>query len=394
MDAMAFIYKWPQVREILKSSQVNPCEERHIRMSTIRISRTYLALGFIFIAFALATSSYAKCPASGCGGGSGESWEASAQAFIKSDVPLVGLSQTGQAEETSFRAGAEVKSDTKSDMNNGTDKAIGDMSTDDTTAPKSQTEYIQPTYRSDLFKNGYLLKSLPAVSSSELILDISNNYSPGDAHIRGAIHIPSKSFLYENGTPKSIPEIARVLGDAGVSRDDSIVVYSDSFKSGEATFVLWLLKYLGHGDVKALDGGLDDWTKASLPLETGQNSRNATNYTPAVKPELLANYDYVSSGTPQMVDARVFQEYGKERIPKAFFIGPDMVLEGGKIKAGDKLNDTFAKLDMDRPTVVYSTDFLNSSLVWYALQLMGFDSRIYTWQDWQEHKQESVYTIG
>lgn len=363
-------------------------------MSTIRISRMQLALGFIFIAFTLAAFSSAKCPASGCGSGSGESWEASAQAFIKSDVPLVGVSQTGQPKETSFRAGDEVKSETKSDMNNGTDKEIGDISIDETTGPKSQTEYVQPTYRSNLFKNGYLLKSLPAVSSSELILDVSNSYSPGDAHIRGTIHIPSKSFLHENGTLKSIPEITKILGDAGISRDDSIVVYSDSFKSGEATFILWLLKYLGQDDVKALDGGLDDWTKASLPLEIRQNSRNATDYAPAIKPELLANYDYVNSGTPQMVDARVFQEYGKERIPQAFFIGPDMVLEGGKIKDGDKLNDTFAKLDMDRPTVVYSTDFLNSSLVWYSLQLMGFDSRMYTWQDWQEHEQEGVYKIG
>ncbi len=346
-------------------------------MSRTWISRTYLTLGFIFIAFALAAPSSAQCPGSGCR--AGENWEASAKAFLNSDVPLAGLSQMDQAKDTSFKAGDEAKSDTKSDVNNET--------------RKSQTDYVQPAYRSDLFIKGDLLKPLPAVSSSELILDVSNSYSPGDAHIRGAIHIPSKSFLYENGTLKPIPEITGTLGDAGISRDDSIIVYSDSFISGEATFVLWLLQYLGHEDVKALDGGLDDWTKASLPLETRQNSRNATNYTPAIKPELLANYDYVKSGTPQMVDARIFQEFGKERIQQAFFIGPDSVLEGGKIKAGDQLNDTFAKLDADRQTVVYSTDFLNSSLVWYALQLMGFDSQIYSWQDWQEHEQEEVYRI-
>ncbi len=342
------------------------------------MSRMYFTLGIVFMAFALMASTSAKCPASGCGGGG--NWEASAQAFLNSDVPLVGTNQIDQAKNSSFKAGNEAENRAQ----NGTD---------DISKPKAQTDYVQPAYRSDLFIRGDLLKSLPTVSSSELILDVSNTYAPGEAHIRGAIHIPSKSFLYGNGTLRPVSEIAEILSDAGVSSDDSIVVYSDAFRSGEATFVLWLLRYLGHEDVKALDGGLDDWTAASLPLETKGNSRNATSYAFNLKPELLANYEYVKSGTPQTVDTRTFQEFGKGRLPQAFFIGMDSVLEGGKVKAGDQLNDTFAKLDSDRQIVVYSTDFYNSSLVWYALQLMGFDSRLYSWQDWQEHRLEEVYEI-
>lgn len=344
------------------------------------MSRMYLTLGIVFVALFLTASVSAKCPASGCGAGAGENWEASAQAFINSDVPLVGTNQIDQAKNTSFKAGNEAGNKTQSDT--------GEIGT-----PKAQTDYVQPVYRSDLFIKGDLLKSLPDVSGSELILDVSNTHAPGDAHIRSAIHVPSRSFLYENGTLRPILEIAKILGDAGISRDDSIVVYSDDFGSGEATFVLWLLRYLGHEDVKALDGGLNDWTAASLPLETKQNSRNVTNYTPVLKPELLADYEYVKSGTPQTVDARTFQEFGKGRIPQAYFIGTNSVLEGGKVRAGDQLNDTFAKLKSDRQTVVYSTDFFNSSLVWYALQLMGFDSRLYSWQDWQGHRQEEVYEI-
>jgi thiosulfate/3-mercaptopyruvate sulfurtransferase len=355
--------------------------ERHIKMS-----RSYFALAFIIAAMvltgALTESSSAICPPSGCGG-SGGNWEASAQAFLNSDVPLVGTNPIDQVKDTSFKAGRATENERSEDGN-------GDV----INAPKAQTDYVPAAYRSDLFIRGELLKSMPAVSSSDLVLDVSNSYAPGDAHIRGAIHIPSKSFLYENGTLRSVSEIAEIFGDAGISGDDSIVVYSDSFPSGEATFVFWLLCYLGHEDVKALDGGLDDWTKASLPLETEQNSRNTTNYTPALKSELLASYEYVKSGTPQTVDARTFEEFGKGRIPQAFFIGTGSILGGGKVRTGDQLNDTFAKLKSDRQTVVYSTDLLNSSLVWYALQLMGFNSGIYSWQDWQEHRQEEVYEIG
>ena len=42
-----------------------------------------------------------------------------------------------------------------------------------------------------------------------------------------------------------------------------IVVYSDDFSSGDATFVFWALKYLGQENLKVLDGGLEDWKAAS-----------------------------------------------------------------------------------------------------------------------------------
>ena len=50
------------------------------------------------------------------------------------------------------------------------------------------------------------------------------------------------------------------------------------------------------------------------------------------------------------------------------------------------MNDTFSDLGKDKPVVVYSEDGLNASLVWYALQLMGYDSSLYTWNDWEAHQ--------
>jgi thiosulfate/3-mercaptopyruvate sulfurtransferase len=224
-------------------------------------------------------------------------------------------------------------------------------------------------------------------------MDVSNQQSNGSAHIRDSIHVPSKEFLHDNGTLRPVSDIAATLGQAGISRDDRVVVYSDTFRSGEAAFVLWLLRYLGQENVLALDGGLDDWTAASLPLETREFLRASANYSAELRPDMLDDYDYVKSGAAQTVDARSFQDFGKGRIPGAFFISPDDILEGGLLKPGAQLNDTFAKLDRKRPVVVYSDDLNNASLVWYALQLMGFDSRQYSWQDWQAHETSKVYEI-
>jgi thiosulfate/3-mercaptopyruvate sulfurtransferase len=121
-------------------------------------------------------------------------------------------------------------------------------------------------------------------------------------------------------------------------------------------------------------------------METKENIRPSAKFNPNLRPKLLADYDYVKSGTANVVDARSFQEFGKTRIPNAVFIGPEHILENGRLKAGAKLNDTFARLDRNKPVIVYSSDLMSASLVWYALQIMGFDSRVYTWQDWQAHE--------
>jgi thiosulfate/3-mercaptopyruvate sulfurtransferase len=229
-----------------------------------------------------------------------------------------------------------------------------------------------------------------SISGKDVVLDVSNQRSPGEAHIAGAVRIPSKSFLSDNGTLRPVSELVAQLGKAGISDKDAVVVYSDTFSSGEAAFVLWMLRYLGQERVQALDGGLQDWIAASLPLETKENVRPQSKYVPHLRPELLSDYNSIKSGKAQTVDARTFQDYGKSRIPNAIFIGPESLMEGGRIKAASNLNDTFARLSRSQTVAVYSNDLLNASLVWYALQLMGFDSRIYTWQDWQAHEEALI----
>ena len=141
--------------------------------------------------------------------------------------------------------------------------------------------------------------------------------------------------------------------------------------SGDATYVFWVMRYLGDDNAQVMDGGLDDWITASLPLESGPNVRKPTEYEPKTRQELLADYDYVKAGKAQLVDARPFQEFGKERIPGSISIDSAQLLEDGKVKDSAQLNNTFSGLSKNKPVVIYSENLLNASLVWYALQLMG-----------------------
>ena len=324
----------------------------------------------------------APCSVGGCGGGD-DSWMTSAQAFMNSDVPLVGVTgnqNTNSFSSGSFQAGQAVGGAINKTVNSTIPGSVASVS----------GVYVAPGSRADLFPAPGMLKPLDAISEKDVVLDVSSRRSPGEAHIRGGVHIAAKSFFYENGTMRSVSELAAILGGAGISNQDALMVYSDSFGSGEATAVLCMLRYLGQEDLRALDGGLDNWISASLPMETKENVRQPVSYVPNLRAGILADYDFVKSGQAQMVDARSFQEYGKARIGNATFISPENVLEDGRLKVGAGLKDTFARLNASRTTVVYSDDIYGASVVWFALQLMGFDSRIYTWQDWQERVGEKV----
>ena len=90
-----------------------------------------------------------------------------------------------------------------------------------------------------------------------------------------------------------------------------MVVYGSSERSGDSEFAFWVLSYLGHKNARVLDGSLEDWIAAGLPMESSENRKLAVAYKPDIKSEFLAGYDYVKSGQAQILDARPFPELSK-----------------------------------------------------------------------------------
>ena len=128
-----------------------------------------------------------------------------------------------------------------------------------------------------------MLVPVSGVGKDDIILDASEN---PNSYIRGAIHISYLNFIDNNNTAqiKTLPEVAKILGDAGIARSDSVVVYGECKPCGggpsAATYVYWLLRYIGHDKVKVLDGGIDAWTGAGMPVQNSSSVRPATTYSP------------------------------------------------------------------------------------------------------------------
>ncbi|HSD58716.1 MAG TPA: rhodanese-like domain-containing protein [Methanotrichaceae archaeon] len=308
----------------------------------------------------LSLTAFAPLADAGCSCSAVGNWEAKAQAFLDSD-------DNG------------MQPVSPSSSQNSTNAAAN---------PAANT--LKPEDRSDSFPNDDILKPIKSVSSSDVVVDVSNGDDYAKAHVKSAIHLPTRSFLDENGNLKENEELAQVLGNAGISRDDSVVLYGSSESSGEAEFAFWVLSYLGQKDIMLLDGNLADWKAAGLPVESSQNKKDVVMYKPDINSEILAEYEYVKSSQAQIADARPFTEFGKGRIPGSTALDPANVIKGDKIKDASGLDMVFARLDKDKPIVVYSDDYSRSSLVWFALQLMGYEAATYTWEDWKDHEFKDV----
>jgi thiosulfate/3-mercaptopyruvate sulfurtransferase len=224
------------------------------------------------------------------------------------------------------------------------------------------------------------------VSPEDIVLDISPSAAK---YMEGAVNINYEGFLGEGGQFKSASEIATLLGETGISQNDSLVIAGECLPCGggpsPAFFSYWMLKYLGHNKVRVLDGSIDDWAAAGRNTSNKSAIRQKTEYVPRLMPSLLATYEFVVNGGAQIVDARPARDYGMGSIPGAVNIPYENVLVNESIKPEKDLQTVFAGLVKDRPVVVYTNVGVEASLVWFALQITGFDARLYSWRDWLEN---------
>jgi len=247
----------------------------------------------------------------------------------------------------------------------------------------AQVSGIKPVPGAASFGSGY--------SGYDVVLDVSLN---APERIQGAISIPFDRFMSE-GSLKPISEVAKILGDAGIKETDSILVYGQCLSCGvNSAHVYWILKYLGHEKVKILDGGIDDWKAAKLPVETDPRILPKSTYTPRLRPDLLATYDYVKSGKAKIVDARPFEQYGMVSIPDSLNIPFDQILINGRIKDEAELKDRFSVLEGKLPVVVYSDTGTQGASVWLAMELMGYNASLYSMKDWLEHQPRLDIELG
>jgi thiosulfate/3-mercaptopyruvate sulfurtransferase len=235
--------------------------------------------------------------------------------------------------------------------------------------------------------------------------------------IPGAVRLPWRAFrkndlLYGlGGVFVGLDEAQKVLGEHGITRSDTVVLYDSVERDGGATssYVFWVLDLLGHERIKVLDRGIDGWQDAGQPMaETASVLEPVLYQAPVaevrVRRRISGQDIYQRLGDPhyQIVDVRSAAEYLGEKpntgldgtvlklghIPTAFNVDYThnwASPETKAVKSPEELAGLYAGLDPAKGAIVYCHSGRRGSYGYFILRLMGFqDVMLYenSWFEW------------
>lgn len=229
-------------------------------------------------------------------------------------------------------------------------------------------------------------------------------------HITGAVSIPHTSLC--NNDPirnliKPTAEMAKILGEKGVSTDKTIVVYDEG--SGKyANRMYWMLKYLGAPNVKVLDGNFKAWKAGRKPVTGSPSKVAATTFNAKPNAALLANMEEVKKaiGNPAyaVIDARTAEEFAgtaeteirKGHIPGASNINYETLLDSkGMLKSKEELQSIFKDkgITSDKTAIVYCETSVRACVLYTALKTLEYPKvKVYdgAYLEWQATASNTV----
>jgi thiosulfate/3-mercaptopyruvate sulfurtransferase len=198
--------------------------------------------------------------------------------------------------------------------------------------------------------------------------------------------------------------LERLVAHSGIGRDSTVVFYGYA-----PAMAFWLMKRLGHHDVRILDCSRDAWRAAGLPWSTSVPDRRPGTYYSEREDQLVgADRAAVRAaiGAPgtTLVDVRSESEYRGERfwpsgglepsgraghIPSAVHQPIDGLYdEHGAFRPSGELRSVFSAVDLDGDDelITYCTIGGRAATAWFVLTyLLGRKGvRVYdgSWAEW------------
>ena len=248
----------------------------------------------------------------------------------------------------------------------------------------------------------------PKVQLIEIDWDGLAAYDSG--HIPGALGWHWKSALWDP-FERQFPhreEFARRLGEAGIANDSTVVFYGEPVQFG--TYAWWVFKYMGHDDVRILDGGGEKWRQEGRPVVKAVPEVKTASYLPGKgRPHIRAGRGDVLNAIGEadtcLLDHRSVEEYsGKRvglpgkpdvgaerygRIPGAKSIPFDRLLnEDTTFRSEREIRGIFSAHvpEVDRPVICYCRLAHRATLASFAMtEILGYtDVRVYdgSWTEW------------
>lgn len=263
------------------------------------------------------------------------------------------------------------------------------------------------SYISPLVKPEEILLDEVVVIDARSGPDARQRYESG--HVKGALHVDLDKDLSQKpenaaeGGRHPLPDIqsfAQLVGGLGIRPESSVIVYDDKSGANAACRFWWMLKALGHLDVKVVDGGLDAMVAAGLPLSTGSENAQAAGPYPADEWRLpTVTIDEVQSVVKDLdtvvIDVREGYRYRGEREPIDLIAGHipgainkpyiENLSESGRFRSPEELQQLYKGVAKKSNIIVHCGSGVTACHTLVALEYAGIrDAKLYvgSWSEW------------
>lgn len=229
------------------------------------------------------------------------------------------------------------------------------------------------------------------IADGARLIDVRSAASYAEGHVPGAINLPWQSLNVSESDGirnefASDAEFERLLGAAGLSYDDTILIYDTSALPGRA-YVAFV--YAGFDKVHVLDGGVGVWQGA---LSTEPATLAATDFSLSRKNDIRVSKEYVASkvGDPNavIIDGRNGDAYADGHIPGAQTLPASSLLTSSATLQSEPV--LLALLDkagvsQDREVVSYCGSGVAAANNYLALKNLGHTNVVLydaSWDEW------------
>lgn len=228
-------------------------------------------------------------------------------------------------------------------------------------------------------------------------------------HIPGAVNTTWHDYSDPNAVAKGLidPDMKRMeqkIRALGISDDSQVVIYSNPFDNwGDEGRMFWMLEYLGHRNLRILDGGWVKWIDERRPFEHGRVTPKSGTFTVKPASQIMETKDGLKGMMKRphpesiIVDARSLEEYlGKEvsgiprpgHIPSAIHLAWNGFLnKDATVKDLATIQASLEEkgLDPEKEVICYCTGGVRSAWLYFILKLAGYNKvRNYpgSWWEW------------
>jgi thiosulfate/3-mercaptopyruvate sulfurtransferase len=234
-------------------------------------------------------------------------------------------------------------------------------------------------------------------------------------HLPNAVYFHFENLQVPlNGIPAQMPEritLEKIIGDyLSISNEMWIILYSEK-SNPNATFLAWILDFLGHKRFGVLNGGWEKWVSEGLPTGQVYPSLLPKKFFGRVKRETLAEKKWIKNRMTEkdsvIVDVRSPKQYTGEEgeeirrghIPGARNIFWGTTLEGDEVKVWRKKGDLeklFSESGVvkNKEVIIHCRTGREASHVYFTLKyILGFPKvRLYrgSWVEWAADRQMPI----